>query len=155
MSREQWGHGYWQGVKDAREVEALKDWSQEEIELITEYCISEMYYCRNCVDFDYEDRSGFAVSRFYAVFGGRDRIDECVLDVIYDYIADYGPYNTAITGPIGKKNIAEDEIRVYSAKPPEEFASFEEWNANVRERMKPIFKKIHALWWTRHGIGEA
>ena len=152
MSRQQWGHGYYKGVKDSQKIlqEAIDGWSADELELITEYCIAEMTYSRYVIEgYDGEDASAYRVSRFYSIFHNRDRIPVSILDAIYEYILEYGPYNTQITGPAGNKDIENDVIRVYGMNGKKELS---EWLRDVTERMKPVFGKIKRSFWYAQGI---
>lgn len=155
MSREQWGNGYHRGVQDAQKkfVEGLDGWQRPEIELIMEYCIAKMYYRRYVLtgqDF-HRDISCYPVEWFYSDFGYGDKIPKQILDIIYEYILSYRPYNTQITGPDGGKDIKNDEIRVYGYL-PDDFKSYEEWEQDVCQRMTPIFQKIENVWWEQYGL---
>ena len=154
MSREQWGNGYRKGMADAltemKEKRALQNFSREELETIIEYCIAKMYLYRETDGYDGDDRSAFRVGRFYSVFNSCEHIPVEVLDVVYDYIWEYRPFNTQITGPSGDKNIEEDVIRVYNSHGGHK--THMDWVNEMNERMKPIFEKIDNQWFEEHGI---
>ena len=89
MSREQWGHGYWQGVKDAETGKNKTRTDDEAAFMVCNMCIIN-------ADKDY-DRSLFSVREFIAFcrFAG---LSKKYAKRIYDYIFANEPYGCYVSG---------------------------------------------------------
>ena len=89
MSREQWGHGYWQGVKDAQMGKVKTQFPLE----------AEWLICRMCVENDDKDydKSLYPVRQLISKlhFCG---LDEKYAKRVYDYVMYNEPYGSYISG---------------------------------------------------------
>ncbi len=89
MSRQQWGHGYWQGVKDTEAGKKRIRIDDEAAFMVCNMCIMN-------ADKDY-DKSLFSVKEFisFCRFAG---LNKKYAKMIYDNILKNGHYGCYITG---------------------------------------------------------
>ena len=94
MSREQWGHGYWKGVKDAKEGKVIQ---KDEIEKL-----SKVFVCVMC-NFNRTkacDKTLFSVRELYIFATTIVGLSEELIHEVYNYILHYTPYGCYVSGDL-------------------------------------------------------
>lgn len=102
MSREQWGHGYWQGVSDAQ-----NDLVEEPIDIKS---LSEFIVCQMClIKHKRKDPDSlFLVNDAIVIFCGFAGLSKTTMRRIYKYILTNTPLNCGISGDNSGDEWTED-----------------------------------------------
>ena len=120
MSKKQWGHGYWAGMRDANEQIGRHFYNQEEFELYVEWIILAMFMGEKG-----GRKSYFEVKRYYGFFEACG-FSKQQLEIIHKYVKYFSPFGCE----------ADDEYFI-TGFPAEEVYS--------RNRMKEIIDRLNEI----------